>query len=228
MVLFVSQSTSLVWLVFSAVWVLVLLSQSSRRRNPFGRRLDQLLRLLVPRTGKEERGPFAAFKEQARRNAASGVFRGSARRWPQLATVYAQGYKVASETISSPAQFVHSTELVGEVVAALKTEPAGGGAGVPTTDDPVVVLGTGSGPGLPKKTCRALRSCSGNSASRTKCCGAASKVSCARSRPQIRTASSATSREPHSSSAPPHESSRPQTHPAEARHRLDGSQHSGR
>ena len=146
MVLFVSQSTSLVWLVLSAVWVFVLLNQGSRRRNPFRRRLDQLVLLLVPRTEIVTPASFAGFKEQVMRNAAPAVLRGSARRWrAQLGAVYAQGYQVASETISSPAQFVHSGELVREAVAALKTERAGGGAAVPTADDPVVVLAYGLG-----------------------------------------------------------------------------------
>ena len=123
MVLFVSQSASLGWLFFSTAWVLVLLSQSSRRRNPFRRRLDQLLLLLVPRPATNARGSFSAFKEQAMRNAAPSVFRGSLRRWrAQLGAVYAQGYQVASETISSSAEIVHSGELVREAVAALKAE----------------------------------------------------------------------------------------------------------
>jgi hypothetical protein len=144
-VFFVSQS-ALGWLLVSMVWVLVLLRQSARRGNPFRRRLDQLLLLLVPRAATEARGSFSAFKEQAMRNAAPGVFRGPARRWrAQLGAVYAQGYQVASETISSPAELVHSGELVREAVAALKAERAGGGAAVPTTDDPVVVLAYGLG-----------------------------------------------------------------------------------
>ena len=109
MVLFVSQSASLGWLLVSTAWVLVLLSQGSRQRNPFERRLDQLLRLLVPRTPTDSRGSFAAFREQAKRNTAPGVFRGSARRWrAQRGAVYAQGYLVASETISSPAALAHT------------------------------------------------------------------------------------------------------------------------
>lgn len=146
MVLFVSQSASLGWLFFSTAWVLVLLSQSSRRRNPFRRRLDQLLLLLVPRPATNARGSFSAFKEQAMRNAAPSVFRGSLRRWrAQLGAVYAQGYQVASETISSSAEIVHSGELVREAVAALKAERGGGAGAVPTTDDPVVVLAYGLG-----------------------------------------------------------------------------------
>jgi hypothetical protein len=145
-VLFVSQSASLGWVLFSTVWVLVLLSQSSRQRNPFRRRLDQLLLLLVPPAATKAGGSFSAFKEQAMRNAALSVFRGSLRRWrAQLGAVYAQGYQVASETISSTPEIVHSGELVREAVAALKAERAGGTAAVPTTDDPVVVLAYGLG-----------------------------------------------------------------------------------
>jgi len=143
-VLFVSQSASW-WLLVSAVWVVVLVSQSSRQRNPFEGRLDQLLRLLVPRTPTDSRGGFAAFREQAKRNTAPGVLRGSARRWrAQLGAVYAQGYQVASETISTPAELAHS-ELVREAVAALKAERAGGGATESTTDDPIVALAYGLG-----------------------------------------------------------------------------------
>jgi hypothetical protein len=59
--------------------------------------------------------------------------------------VYAQGYQVASETISSPADVVHGGELIREVVAALKAERGGLGASVSTTDDPVIVLAYGLG-----------------------------------------------------------------------------------
>jgi hypothetical protein len=143
---FVSESASLGWLLIGTVWVLVLLNQSSRRRNPFARRLDQLLLLLVPRTATQARGSLAAFKAQAMRNAAPDVFRRSARRWrAQLGAVYAQGYQVASETIASPAELVRSGELAREAIAALKTERSGGGAAVLTTDDPVVVLAYGLG-----------------------------------------------------------------------------------
>jgi hypothetical protein len=145
-VLFVSQSASLGWLLFCTVWVVVLLSQSSRRRDRFRRRLDQLLLLLVPRTATQARGSFAAVKEQAMRHAAFGVFRASARRWrPQLGAVYAQGYQVASETISSPAGVVHGGELMREAVTALKAERGGLGASVSTTDDPVIVIAYGLG-----------------------------------------------------------------------------------
>jgi hypothetical protein len=57
-VLFVSQS-AIGWLLVCSVWVLVLVNQSSRRRDPYERRLDQLLLLLVPQTATEARGSFA-------------------------------------------------------------------------------------------------------------------------------------------------------------------------
>ena len=147
MVLFVSQSAALGWLLVSMVWVLVLLNRGPRRRNPFRRRLDQLLfLLLVPRTATVAPRSFAGFKEQVMRSAAPAGLRESARRWrAQLGAVHAQGYQVASETISSPTGLVHSGELVREAVAALNAERAGRGAAVPTTDDPVVVLAYGLG-----------------------------------------------------------------------------------
>jgi hypothetical protein len=52
---------------------------------------------------------------------------------------------VASETISSPAEVAHGGGLVRETVEALKAERASGGANVPTTEDPVVVLAYGLG-----------------------------------------------------------------------------------
>ncbi len=59
--------------------------------------------------------------------------------------MYAQGYQVAAETISSSGEVARGKELVEETVAALKAERAGGGAGVPTTGDPVVVFAYGLG-----------------------------------------------------------------------------------
>ena len=61
--------------------------------------------------------------------------------------MYAQGYQVAAETISSSGEVARGNELVEETVAALKAERAGGGAGVPTTEDPVVVSAYGLAPG---------------------------------------------------------------------------------
>ena len=59
--------------------------------------------------------------------------------------MYAQGYQVAAETISSSGEVARGDELVEETVAALKAERAAGGAGVPATDDPVVVFAYGLG-----------------------------------------------------------------------------------
>ena len=52
---------------------------------------------------------------------------------------------MASETITSPTEVGHSSDLVRETVQALKAERASGGGKVPTTDDPVVVLAYGLG-----------------------------------------------------------------------------------
>jgi hypothetical protein len=150
LVLFVSQSASLGWLFLFEVWVVVFLfGQGSRGRNPFGRRLDQLLVLLVPQAETTERGTVAAAKQdwiRAFGRQGLGGLRGSARRWrAQLRAVYAQGYQVASETISSPTAVAHGSELVQEAVQALKAERASGGATVPAREDPVVVLAYGLG-----------------------------------------------------------------------------------
>ena len=59
--------------------------------------------------------------------------------------MYAQGYQVASETISSSGEVARGHELVQETVAALKAERAGGGANVPANEDPVVVFAYGLG-----------------------------------------------------------------------------------
>ena len=59
--------------------------------------------------------------------------------------MYAQGYQVASETISSSGEVARGHELVLETVAALKAERAGGDANVPTPEDPVVVFAYGLG-----------------------------------------------------------------------------------
>jgi len=116
------------WVVLIQIWVLAL--WYGRSRSPFARRLDQLLALLLPvsRTGR-----------------LSGA-RGSARRWrAQLRAVYSQGYQVAAESISSSGEVARGNELVGETVAALKAERAGGGADVPASEDPVVVFAYGLG-----------------------------------------------------------------------------------
>jgi hypothetical protein len=150
-VLFVSQSASLGWLFLAEVWVVVLLfSQGARGRDPFARRLDQLLVVLVPQAATGGRGTKAALRQEASRAfgrpGALGGLRGSARRWrAQLRAVCAQGHQVASETISSPAEVGHGGELVRETIAALKAERARGGVKLPTTEDPVVVLAYGLG-----------------------------------------------------------------------------------
>ncbi len=59
--------------------------------------------------------------------------------------MHAQGYQVASEMIASSGEVVRGHELVRETVAALNAERAGGGADVPTTEDPVVVFAYGLG-----------------------------------------------------------------------------------
>ena len=116
------------WVVLVQVWVLAL--WFGRSKSPFARRLDQLLALLLPLSGQGR-------LSWARR---------SARRWrTQLRAMYAQGYQVAAETISSSGEVARGHELVGETVAALRAERAGGGADVPTTEDPVVVFAYGLG-----------------------------------------------------------------------------------
>ena len=115
------SGTTLGWIVLMQVWVLVL--WFGRARSPFARRLDQLLALLL-----------------------ADRLRRSARRWrAQLRVMYAQGYQVAAETIASGGEVARGDELVEETVAALKAERTGGGAGMPTTEDPVVVFAYGLG-----------------------------------------------------------------------------------
>jgi hypothetical protein len=148
---FPSQSASVGWLFLIEVWVfLFLFSRGLGGRSAFGRRLDQLLVLLVPQAGTSGRGAMAALRQDWMqafgRQGALGRLRGFARRWrSQLQAVYALGYQAASETISSPAGVDHGGELVRETVAALKAERASRGADVPTREDPVVVLAYGLG-----------------------------------------------------------------------------------
>lgn len=98
----------------------------------------------------ERRGTIAALKQDTLRafrgHVGSDRLRRSARRWrAQLGAVYAHGYQVASETISSSADVVHGGDLVRETVEALKAERTSGGAIVPAAEDPVVVLAYGLG-----------------------------------------------------------------------------------
>ena len=141
------SGATLGWLVLIEVWVLLL--WYSRGKSPFARRLDQLLALLLPETELNRSRPVSAPSTSIRGRLGSrrlGGFRGSARRWrAQLRAIYAQGYQVASETISSSSEVARGHELVRETVAALKAERAGGAANVPTTEDPVVVVAYGLG-----------------------------------------------------------------------------------
>jgi hypothetical protein len=133
------------------VWILLFwFSPRPPDRNPFGRRLDQLLVLLLPEVRMERRGTIAALKRDTLRafrgHVSSDRLRRSARRWrAQLGAVYAHGYQVASETMSSSADVVHGGDLVRETVEALKAERTSGGATVPAAEDPVVVLAYGLG-----------------------------------------------------------------------------------
>jgi hypothetical protein len=146
---FAFPSASLSWLLFLEVWVLLVwLGYGSFRRNPFGRRLDQLLLLLLPQVETGRRGTIAALKEDTLRalrgRVASGELRRFVRRWrAKLGAVYAYGYRVASETITSSADFVHDGDLVRATVEALKVERSSRGAPVP--EDPIVVLAYGLG-----------------------------------------------------------------------------------
>jgi hypothetical protein len=139
------------WLLFIAAWILVFwFSHRPPGRNPFDRRLDQLLVLLLPQVETDRRGTIAALKQDTLRafrgHTASREFRRFARRWrAQLGAICAHGYQVASQTISSSADAVHSGDLVRETVEALTAERMSGGATVPTGEDPVVVLAYGLG-----------------------------------------------------------------------------------
>jgi hypothetical protein len=129
---------------------LVWLGYRSSRRNPFGRKLDQLLVLLLPQVETDRRGAITALKQDTLRafrgRVASGEPRRSARRWrAQLGAVYAYGYRVASETISSSADVVHEGDLLRATVEALKVERGSRGAPVPAGEDPIVVLAYGLG-----------------------------------------------------------------------------------
>jgi len=143
----VSGST-LAWLVLIQVWILVLWSRPGR--NTFTRRLDHLLALLVPEPELTRSRLVSAPRNATVRallgSGRLGGLRGSACRWrAPLRAMYGQGYQVASETISSSGGVARGHELVQEAVAALKAERAGGGAQVPVTEDPVVVLAYGLG-----------------------------------------------------------------------------------
>ena len=145
MIAFTVPGATLGWVVLIQVWILLL--WYGRRRSPFARRLDQLLALLLPET-ELTRGRLVAAAGKGTNRGQLDLHRlkGFARRWrAQLQAMYGQGYQVASETIVSSGEVARGQELVGETVAALKAERAGGAANVPTTEDPVVVLAYGLG-----------------------------------------------------------------------------------
>jgi len=150
-ILLVSQNASLGWLFLFQFWILLFwFGRSSQGRSPFVRRLDQLLRLLVPGVGGSGRRLTAAGKQDStlalRRYRTLSGLRRSAWRWrAKLRAVYEQGYQAASETIPSPGEVAYRRELLGEAVQALKTERATGGANVPSREDPVDVLAYGLG-----------------------------------------------------------------------------------
>ena len=137
-------------MLFIEAWILALwLSHRARGRNPFSRRLDQLLVLLVPPVETVRRGTIAALGQdtlRAFRGQVSGELgRLARRRGAQLGAVYTHGYQAAAETISSSAEVVDGGDLVREAVDALRSERTGNGATVPAAEDPVVVVAYGLG-----------------------------------------------------------------------------------
>ena len=136
------------WLFLVQVWILLFYLRHRQARNPFPRRLDQLLALLVPQLGRSRMIPTGGQgtpRAPGRYRTLAGLI-WSARRWrAQLRAVYAQGYQVASEKISSPGEVAHGRELVLQAVQALKAERTAVGATVPRREDPVVVLAYGLG-----------------------------------------------------------------------------------
>ncbi len=129
---------------------MVWLGYRSSGRSRFGRRLDQLLVLLVPQIETNQGGTIAALTQHTLRafrgHVVSGEFRRLARRWRvELGAVHAYGYQVASETISSSADVVHGGDLVQETIEALQAERTSDGVTVLEAEDPVVVLAYGLG-----------------------------------------------------------------------------------
>jgi len=137
------------WMVLIQMWILVL--WYIRGKNPFARRLDQLLALLLAETDAVERRPNPPAEGEGtltRLMEASrlGRVKWSARRWrKQLRPIYAQGYQAAAETISPSGHVERGRELVQDTLVALKAKRRHGGAKVPAREDPVVVFAYGLG-----------------------------------------------------------------------------------
>ena len=136
------------WMVLAQMWLLVF--WYIRGKNPFARRLDQLLALLLAETEAVERPP--APPEGERRftrlmgSSRLGRVKWSARRWrKQLRPIYAQGYQAAAETISPSGHVERGRELVQDTLVALKAKRRHGGTKVPAREDPVVVFAYGLG-----------------------------------------------------------------------------------
>jgi hypothetical protein len=128
------------WLVLIQIWILVFWYRP--RRNPFARKLDQLLALLLPEASAVGHGTFGRLVGSSR----LGRLKGSARRSrTQLQSMYALGYETASETILPSRDVARGQELVQDTVAALRAERAVSGAKVPVREDPVVVFAYGLG-----------------------------------------------------------------------------------
>lgn len=150
MILLVSQSASLTWLFLLQFWILLFwFGRSAQGRNPFVRRLDRLLVLLVPARGGSGRGPMARRERTSRtlhRYRTLAGLRRSAWHWRvKLQAVYAQGYQAASGTISSPDGVVQGRDLLREAVQALRVKRISGGAAIPGREEQIVMLAYGLG-----------------------------------------------------------------------------------
>jgi len=136
---FVPGGAALAWFTLMQIWILVLLWYRPRRQS-FGRRLNQLLALLLAGTDTVARRPLPVGRSLL------GRTKWTASRWQgRLRPIYAQGYEAAAETISPSGQVAHGRDLVQETLAALKAERRNGGAKVPAREDPVVVVAYGLG-----------------------------------------------------------------------------------
>lgn len=149
----VLPSAAFVWLLLIEVMVLLLwYSQAaqSSSRDPFARRLDQLLALLLPEAEPATR-KMAAPRGQGRiralrRYGNAGSLRASARRWrAPLEAIYAEGYQVASEITPAPGEVPNERELLQQTLDALRAERGKAGADLAAAEDPVAVLAYGLG-----------------------------------------------------------------------------------